>query len=273
MTVNFIDITCSGTVHATDSLIIKRTKEGIETSELSGKPKYVQIPKFNGFMSWFGTAKFAEWYVMDYLQSKAAEAAKIDIGQIQDFSDQIAQEVGEKLNGGGLPNLQERGCGIHFTFYEEIDGLWIPELMFITNYSGYDFTGYKTNAKVLQARRQTFHTISGNTDDNYEKHQEPKYRKSVFSFLNSVRSLPYTNGDNFFTNRGYTNAEEMLPLFAARKSLKTLDVLEAAQRKALFAVKFASLSHEMFNTAPTVGGECFSAAVSPVEGYTSEIKS
>lgn len=267
MTVNFIEITRDGTAHATDSLITKRTATGRDPSELSGKPKFVHIPKFHGIMSWFGTVQYGGWNALEFLTKKAEEAEKFTVKQIQDFSDNIAHDIGIALNGGGW-SMPEKGCGIHFTFYEELDEYWVPELMFITNYSGYEATtGYQTGGPALLALRQTFHTISGNKDVNYSQHGDSECRRAVHSFINNVRSLWYTNGDNFFTNAGFEIAENSQQIFLTRKMLKTHNALKLAQWRTLFAVKTAVEAHKIFSYEPLVGGKCFSTAVMPPGDY------
>lgn len=277
MTVNFVYLTSNGTVHATDALITKASPgTNREKSPLSGKPKYLKIPALNGAMSWFGTVDFAGWNALEFLGTKEKEASTLEQGQVQVFCDKLALEIGEKLNGGGIKRLRPLGCGIHFTFYEKVDGIEepVPEMIFITNYSGYDLSGgYSAQKITLSALRQTYHTITGNTNVEYAKHSELKYRNAVHQFLKHKKFIAYNNGDTFLCELGFKHVEALPGIFIARRKLHHMTPLELYSRKALFIVQTACLAHNLFNTEPLVAEPCFALSITPNGTYTESTSS
>jgi hypothetical protein len=250
-----------GTVHATDSLIVDQLKNPVPAS--SGKAKIVALPDLQGAMSWFGTAALGQdWKATDWL---ITEAAKYKGKPPDEFAGLLAADLTDlfwKKTGSVLPKL---GMGIHLTFYETVDGNQIPELIWITNFNTITALGsYKPeHGPGFVAQRQTFHTITKQTD--FENHAKDAYRGIVADYLNLISPLYYQNGDILLTDPSATLTEQMIVNLMCRKELSTTDPLRIFGKRALYRAEIAALTQKVFSAANKigVGTPCFNIIIPP----------
>ncbi|MBK8225507.1 MAG: hypothetical protein IPK73_31225 [Candidatus Obscuribacter sp.] len=261
MTVNLVYVTTHGVAHATDSLIVDLNMKPVHAE--SGKAKIFAIPRFQGAISWHGTAAFpGGWRAMKWIESEVASYKG-------NSPDELAGIMAENLTQVFWANtgvvLSERGMGLHFTFYEKVDNLNIPELIWITNFNSITALGqYKPDqGPRFVAQRQTFHTFTKQSD--FEHHARDSYRKVVANYLSLLGPLVYQNGDILLTSLSAGMVEQALLNLLVRKELRSNDPLENFGRRALYRAEIAALTQRVFSSPEKVGvgTPCFNLIIPP----------
>lgn len=202
------------------------------------------------------------WRAMSWLESQ--------VNSFQgDSPDELAESLANELTEVFWANtgevLQSQGLGLHFTFYDKVNELMVPELIWITNFNSITALGqYKPeHGPGFVAHRQTFHTISKTVD--YENHRKSSYREVVANYLSQVSPLSYQNGDLGLTEPTRLLAEQMIVNLIIRKELKTTDPLETFGLRALYRAEVAALTQKVFSTSEKigVGAPCFNLIIPP----------
>jgi hypothetical protein len=180
-------------VHATDSLLSREDEEGNRiASKESGRAKVILFSKLRGGASFWGsvTAK-KDFGMLDLrtllLNRAVALSSYSGLINLDEYMKELADEMNSRFRD---TRIQTRGVGIHFSVFETVDGIGdVPELYLITNFRG-DYSA----APNFAAQRQTYFTLSGETDCEFTKHHLPEYRKKVSEHLLSGNGFHYCNG-------------------------------------------------------------------------------
>lgn len=190
MTVIATVITSHFTIHATDSFITVPKSDGTFEIEEPEKTKIVPVPPWRGALSYWGLATHKpDWSTLNWLQVRAQKAR--EHSSAEEFARAIASELTATLRARTFQNTLERGIGIHFSAYEEVNGYWIPELFHIRNWTD---ESYSAVHKSVTVTRETFGTTL-NTRDRSEADGTPERRLHVYKFLQEGKMLIFNNGD------------------------------------------------------------------------------
>jgi hypothetical protein len=253
-------------VHVTDSLLRGR-QAGQDQGGFENGSKFAKVSEFKGAMSWFGKVYQHPWDAIEFLERMSADAG----GQTPD---NFGRHIAEQLNSdGALLGIRQRmAMGIHFSFYEDIGGDLIPELLWITNYSGITGTGEYVIAEGgdFTAQRQTFFTLTKNTD--FERHAEHEYRKVVSHFLQNNGPIEYNNGNPALFNV-FDRVGPAVNHCIAKQQVAFDDEIDLAARTALFKVEaIAHFQERLFKDASrAVGNPCHYLVVLPDGNYLSDL--
>jgi hypothetical protein len=180
-------------VHATDSLLSIEDESGnrVASSE-SGRAKAILFSKLRGCASFWGSVTAQKGFGMVDLRTILIDRAKALSSysgsiNLDDYMNELSDEMNARFKD---TRIQNRGVGIHFSAFEAVEGIGdVPELFLITNFRG-DYSA----APEFAAQRQTFFTLSSETDYAFEKHHLAEYRIKVANELRSGSGFHYCNG-------------------------------------------------------------------------------
>jgi len=189
MTVIVAQLQADKIIHATDSLLSARESDGRHTrASGSGASKIFECVQYNGAFSWWGAAETRSWEAKSWLIELNDRLKELQNPLTVDvFAGKVAEEL--QYIHRSIPTEKARSHGMHFTVFERVGQEYIPELFLITNYAGME---YGSGPRFV-AQRQTFHTLSGNSDCDFERHHEESYRMEVLRRL-KLHPLTYSNG-------------------------------------------------------------------------------
>lgn len=272
MTVNAVVLGTFGIVQVADSRITFENEAGQrELSNDAGRPKIVALPQFFGAMSWFGTVKLGDWNALDWLKDKAEHSKSFDRTKVDLYADYVAVELNKEFETRKHLCTEPRGIGIHFSFFDNVAGVEIPELIFITNFDSISSIGaYRPGAPVIQAQRQTFHLLSGNTD--YKNHYKQNFREVVYQYLRLVGPLELQNGENPLFNASFQMVDAVVANLILRKTLNESDPLRLAGKKTLLRAEIVAKIQEVLCTPASrfVGSPCHNLMISPSGEFSSD---
>lgn len=191
MTVISAIIEAGYAVHATDSLFSTLHEDGTRSAAAgSGRAKIVLFSKLRGAASYWGsvTDRGGDLDVRTLLIERArALVDHTGTINLDEYMHELAQEMNVRYRE---TRIQQKGVGIHFSAYETVENLGeVAELYLITNFRG-DYTA----VPEFEARRQTYFTLSKETDHAFAEHHLPRYRKEVRQHLLAGRGFHYCNG-------------------------------------------------------------------------------
>lgn len=193
MTVIATLITKHWTVHATDSLITVRQQDGSYKIEEQEQTKIVRVEAFSGAISYWGLAwdPYGSWNTFKWLSEQSALAYRWHTPA--DFANHLAQRLSEETRRLNALPSSDRGLGLHFTAYEYVDGLYVPELFLVRNYAD---ESYKTIRPTgFEVRRRTYEALFS-TSNQQSMEGESDSRKAVHAALHNSNSLiRFVNGD------------------------------------------------------------------------------
>jgi len=186
LTIILTQLTLGQTVHATDSLLTKRSSRRLAKG--SGQAKFLGCPQFRGGFSWFGQITAGRhWNAKTFLEQRIKDLPNPPMISSDQFASEIAKELTYRLTFTHIS--KSMGLGLHFTTYDLGDGEWIPELFLITNYTGLEYRG----GLGFVAQRQTYHWLSNNTDTNFADHFKDEFRIKVKQQLQKT-PIHFSNG-------------------------------------------------------------------------------
>ena len=134
---------------ASDSFLTRPTRGGrLEVIE-SQASKLFRVESLRGIAGYCGLAEWGRWTVRDWLRGRARNPG-------HETAQAFAESLAEDLNGlmRAIPR-EQRGIGIHFGAYERVQGDWIPELFWITNWTDPPNQRVRDSGKVV-ARRESY---------------------------------------------------------------------------------------------------------------------
>lgn len=180
-------------VHATDSLLTSEDDGGNRVaSNDSGRAKVILFSTLRGGASFWGSVTAQSGFGMVDLRTLLLERAKSLVTyagtiNLDDYMNELAEEMNSRFRD---TRIQAKGVGIHFSVFESIDDIGdVPELFLITNFRG-DYSA----APAFSAQRQTYFTLSRETDYDFEKHHLRDYRNKVLEHLLLGSGFHYCNG-------------------------------------------------------------------------------
>lgn len=183
---------------ATDSLItekfIEKKVEKYRKIECK-ETKIIRVDKFSGAMAYWGLARKDDlhWRMLDFLRKKASSAG--DYKTPESFAENIRAELNYFISHNTFLNEKEKGLGIHFTAYENIDGINIPEQFTIRNFDGVNYDKFYPDG--VRKFRETFSSLPVETQQRYPNncdHSNPDCRKEVYDYLLRGGLFIYNNG-------------------------------------------------------------------------------
>lgn len=187
MTVIVAQLQVGRAIHCTDSLLTSKIDGKRKRAIGSGTSKILDCPRFKGAISWWGLVGTETWNARTWLMDVMVRLDQVQDLTVDKFAESLADELGYLLKRSHIE--ENKGVGLHFTTLEDIDDDVIPELFLITNYAGMEYEG----GPKFVSERQTFHTLSKNTDSDFALHHQPYYRKKVLEHL-QVYPIIYSNG-------------------------------------------------------------------------------
>jgi hypothetical protein len=268
MTVISAVITRSCTVHASDSLITKRTQGGTYKPGEWERSKIIAVQRWRGAMSYWGLAKHPghNWSTPDWLEEQV-ESAGEDSGP-EEFAQRITERLAEAISNMHFTNQIDAGIGIHFTAYEYISSYWIPELFLISNWVDPTYRSLRPTGVGLS--RETYHTIADVPAS--PEHRGPEYRLEVQRYLHQRGGMiVYNNGDPGMFNVAAKAIFEMVRQLGQRGKLTNPQHVETYLAIARRPIEIISAAQRDFCREGTrvVGGKPHDLAVTPGGAYSS----
>lgn len=187
MTVIVAQLQIGKSIHCTDSLLTSEIDGKRKRASGSGMPKILVCPAFKGAISWWGLVGTETWNAKEWLIDVIARLEQDKDLTVDSFASSLADELTYLLRESHIE--RNKGVGLHFTTLEDFNGEFIPELFLITNYAGMEYQG----GPKFVSHRQTFHTLSENSDTDYDSHHLPFYRNQVLEYLRQFPMI-YSNG-------------------------------------------------------------------------------
>jgi hypothetical protein len=266
MTVIATVITSHFTVHATDSFITAPKSDGTFEIEEAEETKIVPVPVWRGALSYWGLAAHKpDWSTLDWLLVRAKKAGEHT--SAEEFARAIASELTTALRARTFRNMVEKGIGIHFSAYEEVNGYWIPELFQIRNWTD---ERYSAVCESFEVTRETFGATQ-NTRNRSVADRSPKRRLHVYKFLQEGKMLIFNNGDPALFNPIANSVLSTLSGLHQRGKLRDPTDVKTHLAIARRPVEIAStlLADFARNDMRRVGGKPHDLAVAPNGQMTS----
>lgn len=267
MTVISTLITKYCTVHASDSLITESSKYGSSKPIEWRRSKIVTVHKWRGAMSYWGLAKYEKykWSTSDWLHEQAK--CSYEYSSVEEFAQGLKDKLNEAISRMYFARELYSGIGIHFTAYEYIDNIWIPELFLISNYS--DPSYRSLHPEGVRLSRETYKTI--NRKEPSLDRKEVECRLKVNEYLQEGNMLIYNNGDPALFNPA---ADAILGMFcelARRGSLAEPDKIKTYLAIARRPIEIISKAQHDFcsKESRVVGGKPHDLAITPDGEYSS----
>lgn len=265
MTVISTLITRVCTAHASDSFLTRLSVGGCRELIESQQSKLVRVPAWRGVMGYWGLAEYGpDWRTIDWLRHEAGLAATHDSPEA--FAMHLACTLNTKLGSRRFRTATDRGLGIHFSAYEFVEGVWIPELFLISNWI--DPTYSDVNPVGWVVSRDTYGTI--NDGPRLPEHREPKYRRRVHEVLHAEQGfLIYNNGDPILFNPIARTVFDALHELAGRRWLRDSNDMAMQRRIVRQTVTIVSglVRDFVVDDRRVVGGKPHALAVSPLGIY------
>ncbi|HEY4785952.1 MAG TPA: hypothetical protein VIH57_07875 [Bacteroidales bacterium] len=203
-----------------------KTSEIIETR----KPKIIRIEKFLGAFSYWGLAaksKSSKWTTYEWLRNISNHAQYFD--KLEDFAKYVRDELEKEIKSFRIEK-KYTGIGIHLTGYEDYDGLRIPELFLISNYTD------ETYSKIgdLAISRHLFHTMPEEFKAGHENLNQFEKQLLVKDFLTKGRLFIFNNGDPDMFNpfsSGYRDAMDTAKKRNVLKDPKDIEIYRSIARR------------------------------------------
>jgi hypothetical protein len=200
--------------HASDSLLTKVKEDGKYEIIEDKKTKIIPVRHFSGAMALMGISLLTNGFSMlEWLREQAEQANQF--GTAEEFAKDISMKLNYQLSRIMSKNKSDKGIGIHFTAYEEIDGVRIPELFFIRNYKN---TGYKELIpEGVQVSRNTYDSLPEQLRNG--SLGEKECRIAVFNYLENGGIFLFNNGDTEMFNPALRALLDIFRVAVERKQL------------------------------------------------------
>lgn len=254
--------------HATDSLITFHARQPEYEVSDETSPKLVCVRRWAGIMSYFGLAAHGSWSTLGFLKAESGKASNFTTPE--EFAHHIASGLNSMLKTRKFQTEMDKGIGVHFTAYEDVDGYRIPEPFHITNFDG---TGYdRLLPGGVRATRETYATSPGRDGSDRDSHGEPRYRLAVKSLLDTGFVYMYNNGDPRLFNAAANAIGTMLTEASSRGALEPPTSTDAHRQLVGLPVKLVSSIQLQFfrREHRVVGGKPHNLSVTPTGLYESD---
>jgi hypothetical protein len=269
MTVIATVITRYFTAHATDSLITARKNDGTFEIWERKETKIVCVRRWAGAIAYFGLSKTKDdsWSTLQWLRSRVSEADQFK--NPESFARYLAAELNARLARLILSNPIDRGIGMHFTAYEDVDGYRIPELFAITNFKSTMYAELFSDG--LHVTRETFGPMAG-VNERPPEHGASTIRHKVRKALADGGIAIYNNGDPTMFNSGAQAIFTMLQTASQRGMLTIPGSARAHRDIVLWPIELVANVQKQFYRAgyQVVGGDLHNVSISATSEYESD---
>lgn len=269
MTVISLLISRVCTVHATDSLLTEIGPNGTLVQKEHKKAKIVRVEHFRGAMAYWGGTIFrwgaTEESLHELLTERSKQASRYS--SAEEFANAIGKELTRIVRPPPDADMRHFGIGIHFSAYELVDDIWIPELFLISNWTN---TNYEDVHKSgFHVSRETYGNVA-HIIDRLPEHRDAHFRLEVDDYLKQPwKILIYNNGDPIMFNAATEVIRQYFKILRTRGVLKrNLDV-EMMCKIARMPIDLVKRSQSDFCEPQTqrVGGKVHTLAITPNGTY------
>lgn len=268
MTVISTLITPDFTVHASDSILAQRKPDGKNKIIETKQSKILHVKKWRGAISYWGLAKCDDykWNTFNWLKQQAENAN--NYSSAEKFAQNLAIELNGKLDKMRFPRETDRGIGLHFSVYENINGDWIPELFLISNFKDTNYDSLYSDG--IKLTRQTYSTLF--KEEPSAKHFQSKFRHEMFEKLKQENGfLSFNNGDPHMYNVVAKSIHDCLRIHSQRKDLKNDAIDLFVSIAALPIVLMSNIQKNLFKDGyQRVGGKIHHLVIKPNGEYESK---
>ena len=254
-------------VHGTDSYICEKLEKSIEFSKLQfTQPKIVPVRKFKGALSYWGLAKANDWFMYDWLKEQVRDISSIRTPE--EFANSLADKLNNKLSRFTFESETQKGLGIHFSSYENINGEPIPELFVIRNFDG---TNYRKIMPNVVVTRETIPFINKMTQVETMDESSPHARNRVIDFLNMNGIFIFNNGDPSLFNSAAYSILNMLSVAKRRQALNAPNNVNTYEKMAKWSVNQVIRFQKKFykKGQAIVGGKVHTISITPKGDFSS----
>lgn len=197
----------------------KKLSEIIE----SRKPKIVRIEKFLGAFSYWGFAGFPDGKWTAYNWLKEISNRSQCFGTLEDYADYVKNELEKEIKSFKI-DKKFTGIGIHLVGYEDYNGVKIPELFLISNYTDTSYTNTKIGNLVVS--RRLFHTLPDELKIGGENQTQSEKQSLVKDFLSRGKIFIFNNGDPNMFNPLFSGYREAMNIAKKRNVIKNANDIE-----------------------------------------------
>jgi hypothetical protein len=253
--------------HASDSLITEPKDDGTYKIIECRKTKIVLVRQFSGAMAYWGLALCSNGFsTLEWLGEQAEKANQFE--NPEEFANHISKKLNDLLSIIKFENESDKGIGIHFTAYEIVEGVHIPELFAIRNFKD---LGYKVLLpEGVQVSRNTFDQLPNSLRD-YSLSKIER-RLAVYKYLEEDALFLYNNGDPEMFNPAANAIFNMFRVAADRHILKfprNEKSFRKIVQRPIYLVseiqkQYVKEGHQL------VGGEMHNLSITPTGKYDSD---
>lgn len=127
-------------VHASDSLVTVRRRDGTACPLDWKATKLVPVRACRGMLAYYGFAGLGGgWTTLDWLRNMGKKSPP----SAEEFAKSLAAQLEAELRKLRVHRRPGFGLGIHFAAYERVSGYWVPELFHISNWKDTSYTAIR----------------------------------------------------------------------------------------------------------------------------------
>ena len=274
------------TAHAVDSLVTVETDKDKFTPMIGISRRSSAVEgEFWGAMSFWGYAKADcpkyKWSTPDWRRAQARSVGK---KSAEEFANHLAIDLQSELNkvkfvdkDGNERAYRKKGIGIHFTAYENIKGVWVPELFLITNWNSLPYTSIDANK--VHVSRETYSVLERAMNKGVMKtspatHGSESCRLFVHQYLHASDSnwFIFNNGDPAMFNSFAGGIHNGFRILSNRGALKGKESADTYRNLAELPILLIAETQSRFCTdnSQLVGGRVHSLSIQAGREYRSE---
>lgn len=255
--------------HASDSLLSTYNNKTYQKIEYK-KTKIVAVRNFTGAMAYWGLAKYRNWSTLQWLIEQASKSNQF--ATPEDFAQFISIQLNQILSGMNFKKEQDKGIGIHFTVYEKVDGIRIPELFVIRNFNGTNYNeilpdGMRVTRETYGNLPETLQVVAPGID-----HGKSECRYIVRDYLENGGLFMYNNGDPEMFNSAAASIQNMFFVAAKRGILDYSDDAKTYRKIVKWSIdQVTKMQHEFVKDGQQlVGGKTHNLSITPIGEYMSD---
>ncbi len=262
---------------ATDSLITFVNKEAYSSEKINEtffkkeyiKPKIIPIRRFSGALAYYGLARINNsWSMFDWLTDQVRIANQCTTPV--EFANHLQDAMSNVLKRFNFEPEYLKGMGIHFSAYEIINGLRIPELFVIRNINGTHYQELYPDG--IRVYRSTYDEIPDEEQIPNNEQGAKECRMKVYDYLQSGGAFLFNNGDPDMFMSCFQGLRTLFTLANRRGILSTPNNTKAFRKIIEIPVRSIIQFHNDFITESQrkVGGKIHSVSITPNGQYESD---
>jgi len=206
------------------------------------KTKIIRVERFTGAFSYWGLAaksKDSKWTTYTWLSDIASKAQNFD--QFDQYAEYVKNQLSIEIIRIGISN-KDRGIGIHLVGYEEYDGMRIPELFLITNFTdpSYSKTGEFSLSRNLFNKLPEELRLGGESLSIHDK------QLIVNNYLSKGKLFLFNNGDPAMFNTLFGGYSEAMELAKKRNIVKDSSDIELYRNMARRPIEMVAKAQKDF---------------------------